>query len=224
MGTKTITKESLLIEIDNKTNAMLKLGKHLTAISPNIEPFDLLLISIVNRTVNLNSAFTSLSRANNFIAAAPLVRINLDSLLRIYASYLTNYDNNTFAKKVMGGLQINKMKYKNTKDYLHDSRIVKELKEVKGMDWVEKVYLAGNSFVHFSDSVFYSSQKIADEKEKTIMVSIGLHDSFINESEKFGATVWMNKIIDSIILQCQIWMYDKCQRYNYNFEDLNNVS
>ena len=68
-------KEDLLQEIENKTNAMLKLGKQLVAITPKLETFDILLISIVNRTVNLNNAFTSLMRSNNFIAGAPLVKV-----------------------------------------------------------------------------------------------------------------------------------------------------
>ena len=68
-------KEDLLQEIDNKTNAMLKLGKQLVAITPKLESIDILLISIVNRTVNLNTAFTSLMRSNNFITGAPLVKV-----------------------------------------------------------------------------------------------------------------------------------------------------
>ena len=68
-------KEYLLQEIENKTNAMLKLGKQLVAITPKLESFDILLISIVNRTVNLNTAFTSLMRSNNFITGAPLVKV-----------------------------------------------------------------------------------------------------------------------------------------------------
>lgn len=68
-------KEDLLQEIENKTNAMLKLGKQLVAITPKLESIDILLISIVNRTVNLNTAFTSLIRSNNFITGAPLVKV-----------------------------------------------------------------------------------------------------------------------------------------------------
>ena len=70
-----LNKEYLLQEIDNKTNAMLKLGKQLVAITPKLESNDILLISIVNRTVNLNTAFTSLMRSNNFITGAPLVKV-----------------------------------------------------------------------------------------------------------------------------------------------------
>lgn len=218
-----ISKESLLTEIDNKTKAMLNLGKQLVAINPNLEPFDLMLLSIVNRTVNLNSAFTNLIRSNNFIAGAPLVRINLDSLLRLYASIISEHDRNTFAKEVRKGVKISTMKLQGTKTAMRDMTLVKELSKIEGMDWVQKVYDAGNSFVHFDNVILFSSQKIASYEERTFIQTIGLHDSFIPESEKFGAVVWMNKIIDSIIQQCQIWMFEKCERYNFNIEDLNNI-
>jgi hypothetical protein len=216
-------KEDLLQEIDNKTNAMLKLGKQLVAITPKLESFDILLISIVNRTVNLNTAFTSLMRSNNFIAGAPLVRINLDSLLRMYASLISPYDRNTFAEKVISGEQIRKMKLGNTNKSLHDVTLVDELSKIEGMDWVKKIYDAGNSYIHFCEAIIFSSQIVQSEEEQTVMQTIGIHDSFVSDSEKIGAIIWMNKIVDSIIEQCQIWMYDKCQRYNFDIEELNKV-
>ena len=216
-------KEKYLLEIDNKTNAMLKLGKQLTAITPKLGSFDLLLISMVNRTVNLNTAFTSLIRANNFIAAAPLVRINLDSLLRIYASIICEFDRNAFASKVMRGDRINKMKLANTKTSLSDFTLVENLSKVEGMEWVPKVYQAGNSFIHFGDTIIHSSQKIVSDEERTIAMTIGIHDNFISESEKLGSIIWMNKIIDSIILQCQIWMLEKCKANGFDFDSLNEV-
>jgi hypothetical protein len=216
-------KEDLLQEIDDKTNAMLKLGKQLVAITPKLESFDILLISIVNRTVNLNTAFTSLMRSNNFIAGAPLVRINLDSLLRMYASLISPYDRNTFAEKVIGGEQIRKMKLGDTNKSLQDVTLVDELSKIEGMDWVKKIYDAGNSYVHFGEAIIFSSQSIQSEEERTVMQSIGINDAFVSDSEKIGAILWMNKIIDSIIEQCQIWMYDKCQRYNFDIDELNKV-
>lgn len=220
---KESSKERLLAEIDNKTKAMLNLGKQLVAISPHLEPFDSMLLSIINRTVNLNSAFTLLIRNNNFIAGAPLVRINLDSLLRLYASIISEHDRNTFATEVRNGVKIRNMKLKGTKTSLQDIVLVKELSKIEDMDWVQKIYDAGNSFVHFDNAILFSSQKIVSDEERTLIQTIGLHDSFVPEEEKFGAVVWMNKIIDSIIEQCQIWMYEKCKRYNFNIEDLNNI-
>ena len=221
MTNKEFTKEELLTEIDNKSKAIINMGKQLSAISPNMEVFDLLLIAALNRTVNISKAFTCLMRDNNFIAAAPLVRINIDTLLRLYASIISEYDRNTFASKVMAGELIKKMKIRGTKKDLTDSTLYLELSKVEGMEWVTDIYKAGSSFVHLEKSHIFSALKIANENERTINMTIGFHDAFIPESEKYGSVVWMNKIVDSIINQSQIWMFEKAEAVGFNIENLN---
>ncbi len=218
-----LTREELLIEIDNKSKAIINMGKKLTAITDKMETFDIFLIAALNRTVNISKAYTSLIRENNFIAAAPLVRINIDTLLRLYASLISEYDRNAFASKVMSGELIKKMKLNGTKTKLDDRTLYLEISKIKGMEWVKDIYQAGNSFVHLEKSHIFSSLKIADDKERTINMSIGFHDAFIPEGEKIGSAVWMNKIIDSIIRQAQIWMYDKAKKIGFDIEQLNHL-
>jgi hypothetical protein len=223
MNYSELTKEQLLTEIDNKSKAIINMGKQLNAISPQMETFNFLLIAALNRTVNISKAYTTLIRDNNFIAAAPLVRINIDTLLRLYASIISEFDRNTFASKVMDGELIKKMKLKGTKKYLRDDTLYLELSKTEGMEWVEDIYKAGSSFIHLEKSHIFSSLKIADDKERIVNMTIGFHDAFIPESEKFGSTVWMNKIIDSIIQQAQIWMYEKAQKAGSDIVQLNNL-
>jgi len=223
MSYKEFTKEQLLTEIHNKSKAIINMGKQLNAITPKMETFDFLLIAALNRTVNISKAYTTLIRDNNFIAAAPLVRINIDTLLRLYASIISEYDRNTFTSKVMGGELIKKMKLNGTKKDLRDDTLYLELSKIEGMEWVTDIYKAGSSFIHLEKSHIFSSLKIADEKERTINMSIGFHDAFIPESEKFGSAVWMNKTVDSIIQQTQIWMYEKAQKVGYDINQLNNL-
>lgn len=223
MNYSELTKEQLLIEIDNKSKAIINLGKQLHAISPQMEMFDFLLIAALNRTVNISKAYTTLIRDSNFIAAAPLVRINIDTLLRLYASIISEFDRNTFASKVMGGELIKKMKLNGTNLDLRDDTLYLELSKIEGMEWVTDIYKAGNSFVHLEKSHIFSSLRIADEKERIVNLSIGFHDAFVPESEKYGSAVWMNKIIDSIIQQAQIWMYEKAQKVGFDIDELNNV-
>lgn len=223
MNYRELTKEQLLSEIDNKSKAIINMGKQLNAITPQIEIFDFLLIAALNRTVNISKAYTTLIRDNNFIAAAPLVRINIDTLLRLYASIISEFDRNTFASKVMDGELIKKMKLKGTKKDLRDDTLYLELSKTEGMEWVEDIYKAGSSFIHLEKSHIFSSLKIADDKERIVNMTIGFHDAFIPESEKFGSTVWMNKIIDSIIQQAQIWMYEKAQKAGSDIVQLNNL-
>lgn len=223
MQYENLSKEELLVEIDKKSKAIINLGKQLTAITPKIETFDFFLIASLNRTVNISKAYTSLIRDNNFIAAAPLIRINIDTLLRLYASIISEYDRNTFASKVIGGELINKMKLGDTKQKLSDFTLYTEISKIENMEWVTRIYKAGNSFVHLEKSHVFSSMKVKDENERLIDMSIGFHDSFVPESEKFGSAVWMNKTIDSIIQQAQIWMYEKAQKIGFDIEKLNDI-
>lgn len=223
MNKETPTKEQLLIEIDNKSNAIINLGKQLFDITPKMETFDILLVAALNRTVNISKAYTTLIRENNFIAAAPLVRINIDTLLRLYASMISEYDRNTFASKVISGELIKKMKLRGTKKDLRDDTLYMELSKIEGKEWVSDIYKAGNSFVHLEKSHIFSSLKVDNEKERTVNMSIGFHDSFVPENEKFGSAVWMNKTIDSIIEQAQIWMYEKAQKVGFDIEKLNEI-
>ena len=222
MEYRELSNEELLVEIDNKSKAIINMAKKLYQISPNVEVFDFFLIAALNRTVNISKAYTNLIRENNFIAAAPLVRINIDTLLRLYASIICEFDRNTFASKVMKGELIKKMKLRGTKIDLRDDTLYIELSKIKGMEWVSEIYKAGSSFIHLEKSHIFSSLKIADENERTVLTSVGFHDSFIPESDKYGSTIWMNLIVDSIIQQAQLWMYEKAQKVGFNIEELNN--
>jgi hypothetical protein len=218
---KTESLIELLDKIDKKSKAIPRLGLKINAITPKVQIFDLLIFSILNRTVNLNKAFVNSMKDNNFIAAAPLVRINLDSLLRMYAARISEYNLNDFAQKVLNGEHIRRMRYYNSREKLYDTFLVSKLSEIKNMDWVKKVYESGNSYVHFCDKIVFSSQQVENKKNRTINFTIGEHDSFISIDEKIGAAIWMNKIIDSIIEQTQIWVLEKCNSVGLNIEKLN---
>ena len=219
--TEIETLDQLLENILKKTKAIPRLGLQIHAITPKIQVFDLLIFSVLNRTVNLNRAYVNSIKDNNFIAAAPLVRINLDSLLRLFAATISEHKINDFATKILGGEQINRMKYYNSNQLLNDSFLVTELSKIDNKDWVKKVYQAGNSYVHFCDKIIFSSQQVSDTKERIVNFTIGEHDNFIPMSEKIGSAVWMNKIIDSIIEQVQIWVYQKCKTVGLDIEKLN---
>jgi hypothetical protein len=97
-----------LIEIENKSKSIINLGKQLYAISTNLFHFDLLIIAALNRTVNTNKAFVSLVKDSNFISAIPLIRINIDTLLRLYASKISEFNRNEYALKILSGTEVKK--------------------------------------------------------------------------------------------------------------------
>jgi hypothetical protein len=211
-----------------KSKAMIKLGKQLHAISPELYPFDLYLIGAINRSINLNKGFVDLMKSNNFISAAPLVRLNLDNFMRLYAARVSIHDINKFASLVMNGKRVSDIRFagkvngKNGQK-LTDNFLKKELSKVEGKEWVQDIYDAGNSFVHLGEVSIGSSRKIISEEERQIGISIGFHDSMIPIEQKQGAVYWMNEIIDSIIEQAQWWMYDKSELHGFDYESLNDI-
>jgi hypothetical protein len=216
-----LSKSELLNEIEKKLKSIIKLGRQLEEITPDLEMFDFYLIAALNRTINISKAYVQLIYDNNFLAAAPLVRINLDTLLRIYASLISEFDRNTFAHKAMSGNIIGKMKLNGTNEFLTDKTLYTELSKIDGMYWVSDIYKAGSSFVHFEKSHIFSSLNISDKENRIVKMTIGFHDSFIPETEKKGSAVWMNKIIDAIVVQTQLWFFEKAEKVGFDIEKLN---
>ncbi|MDC3403084.1 hypothetical protein OAX38_02710 [Flavobacteriaceae bacterium] len=212
-----------LIEIENKSKSIINLGKQLYAISTNLFHFDLLIIAALNRTVNTNKAFVSLVKDSNFISAIPLIRINIDTLLRLYASKISEFNRNEYALKILSGTEVKKMKHYNSKSKLSDYFLHTEISKIEGMEWVSHLYNIGNSFIHFEKSHFLSSMKITSEDDRTISMSIGYHDSFISDNDKKELVNWMNLTIDKIVEQTQIWILEKCEALNFDIEKLNEL-
>lgn len=223
MTPKKIDKEVTLTSIDNKSKAIINLGNQLSLVSPKLHPFDMFLIGVLNRTVNLNKAFTTLIRQKNFIAAAPLIRISLDSFMKLYAARISEYDLDTFTFKVMAGEHIRNMKLKKSKQKLTDKYLVDELSKIEGMNWVKSIYDAGSSYIHFADSGIFSSQTPVNKGNGTISLSIGFHDDFIKEENKIVSIFWMDKIVDEIVWQAQIWIKEKSEMTGFDINKLNDI-
>lgn len=211
-----------------KSKAMILLGKQLHAISPKLYPFDLFLIGAINRSINLNKGFVELMNSNNFISAAPLVRLNLDNFLRLYAARISVHDINTFSSLVMNGKSVRDIKFYGevngkSGQKLTDNFLKNELSKIKGKEWVKDIYDAGNSFIHLGDVTINSARKIISDEERTVGLTIGFGDFMIPIDQKQGAVHWMNEIIDSIIEQAQIWMYEKSKEFGFDYESLNDI-
>ncbi|MBN8664553.1 MAG: hypothetical protein J0L83_08275 [Chitinophagales bacterium] len=199
--------EELLENLDLQIKLITQLGKECLEIPPGFYMFDIYTIGILNRSVNIIKGFSDLIRSKNFIAAAPLVRVHVDTLLRLYAPQLINFNVDEFAKLVFSGTPVRNIKDISNKN-LTDTYLVSKLNQVSGFDWVQKVYDTGNAFIHFSDQTIFASMK-PQQTEMHVNFTIGLHDNFISDSEKHGSVFWMNKITEGIIILTNGWVDQK---------------
>jgi hypothetical protein len=88
---------------------------------------------------------------DNYISAASLVRLQLDSAVRFTALWLVA-DPEDFAKQVPSGQLINKLKDRDGQRIM-DAYLVKKLNE--RYPGVDQCYEDGCAYVHFSDAHFY---------------------------------------------------------------------
>lgn len=195
-----------LDSLDKISKSLIQTGKTMLE-THAVYPFDLYCGAILNRTINLNYGFIGQTRDDNFISSAPLVRISLDSLLRLFAAYQVDYNIDDFAKKVIEGMSINNMKDKSgarmTDSYLADS-----LSKKRGFNWVRKIYNTGNEYVHFtSQHIFASIELNHATKEVNGLVAKG--DAFIPIDEKIWAAKAMIQITVGITMYILKWTEHK---------------
>ena len=122
---------------------MLKAGE-----SKGYSP-DLYIAAVINRSVNLLKGIRSHVEDRNIICAAPLVRIHLDSIIRLYAMTLVN-DKNDFLIRVMNGERIPNIKDRDGKP-MHDGYLVDKVSSLDpSLTTLKELYEKTSGFVHFS--------------------------------------------------------------------------
>jgi hypothetical protein len=166
-------------------------------------------LPLLNKVFNINRAYICLIKDNNFIAAGTLVRIQLDVLLRIFASTIIGYNVDEFAKKLLSGEQLNNMK-DSSGNLMKDGYLAKELNNYEGFNWVKYAYDKGNLYVHLTPHSLYASSKL-DDNERNIVLTIGPNDSFVSDDEKYAATMIMNQITSGILHFVSIWILHKVE-------------
>jgi hypothetical protein len=84
--------KTVILELDKELESLaafedklLELSLAIMKADEKFYPVDLIANAVIKRSLALIAGFCTLIRAKNFICAAPLVRLHLDSLLRFSA-------------------------------------------------------------------------------------------------------------------------------------------
>ena len=144
---------------------------------------DLVVLGLVDRNIALVEAIPPLIETRNLHAIAPLLRIQLDGLLRLHAFRLVE-NSESLASHVMKGESLTRYKCPTLKKkQLTDRYLVDTLKN--DLPWVEEMYTRLCGWVHFSDSHVFSAVT-QGETDGSIYVGIGSYrqripdDTFTN--------------------------------------------
>lgn len=110
---------------------------------------DLVFSGALRRAFSLTRGFFDLVGDENYISAAPLVRLQLDNAIRTVAVIHVD-DAANFIRHVAKGKRIDQLRDRNG-HRLTDKHIVDHLVANENLPWVRRVYQEGSRFVHLSD-------------------------------------------------------------------------
>ncbi|GAA1719546.1 hypothetical protein [Brachybacterium phenoliresistens] len=148
-------------------------------------PTDLLVIAMIQRSYGVVDALIDAVDSYNIHAAAPLLRLQLDTLFR--AHYAASGNSDELAMRLLEGKEFRRMKDSEGKT-LNDGRL-KDL-AAAAHPWAPEVYDKTSGWVHFSLSHMLATVQVSGKSE--LFMGVPLQPHVIPESlwqEVYGASI-----------------------------------
>lgn len=133
---------------------------------------NILMTSVLNRSLSLIEAFKTLLPSNNLMALNSLIRLQIDNCIFIYGVKML-FDAGHSIDEIGGAIIKDNKRlsdYKIGKNKLYDTYIISELSNKYDCK-IEDAYNFYCRFVHFSDSALISSSQVSDEDIFSIELS-----------------------------------------------------
>lgn len=164
-------------------DAHLQMAKLVTeAHGDDLYVFDLLAIAVLNRSMCILRAFCDLILAENFIVAAPLVRLQLDNCLRFSAGWLVD-DPHQFALSVLEGKRIDRLRDRRGK-LMTDRYLVDTLSQREPR--LRSLYDATSGYIHLSEKHMFNCMSASPE-ELSSQMKVSDRDAYVTEDLRLEA-------------------------------------
>lgn len=142
---------------------------------------DLFLLGALRRTVAQSRGFRDLMRARNFPCAAAILRLQIDTAMRVNALALVE-DVEQTCSAVLKGEQFNRLKDRS-RTKMSDAHLRRKLADAH--PWTSKVYEETSDFVHLSGRHFGTSIARMDDATRTVHFQIGGEDPMRPDADYF---------------------------------------
>src|SRR5690554_2989514 len=173
---KNVTEEDLFLIIEDLIEVeklLLKEAKIFLRME-FINTTDLYHSAIINRAISFIRGFKLLASENNYISSVPIIRMQIDNCLRLYAGSIVA-DYSVFYYEYLKGTHIRNLKDMNGKR-MTDSYLVKQLDEV--FPGIQNLYKNTSGYIHLSNKHSFLHTEIVDGSEKKISARVGYFDFF----------------------------------------------
>jgi hypothetical protein len=169
-----------------------------------IYPIDLFVLAGIKKTLSINKGYISQLKEDNYVCGAALLRIQIDSALRLHASTMVK-DTGKFVSDYMDGKPINQIRDKKGRQ-LTDTYLHTEVS--KAYPWITSLYKESSGFVHLSEKHFFATfSKASGESKHQFILSD--KDEFIPDTVKVDATLAMLFVNFLIVDICTSWLHFK---------------
>lgn len=188
-----------LAEIERLGDELMKQVARSMTMEKDFTSSDMFMLGAVRRTLAQSKGFSQLISARNFPCAAAILRMQIDTAMRVYALYcMTNRD--SCCQALLGEQKFNTLKGADGQK-MTDANLRKNL--AKHYPWINSIYEATSDFIHLSGRHFYNSISNLDEETRTIHFSISGNDPDRPDTaynEILGAFLAVSKLVNSLLL------------------------
>jgi len=166
-------------------------------------PLDFLAMAVFKRALAVAGGFRVLVKEANFLCAAALVRLQMDSALRFVAASLVD-DPHALALRVMAGEHVRKIPDRHGKK-MTDRHLLDEIAKVA--PWARDAYDKASGFVHLSDVHMFSP--VTRVGSRKIGLSIGEQDPHVHPSRWIELVSTFNAATDLVVWVLESWTQTK---------------
>ncbi|MBE0534564.1 MAG: hypothetical protein IH624_02765 [Phycisphaerae bacterium] len=168
-------------------------------------PLDLLSTAVTHRAMCLISGFCDMIAKENFVCAAPLVRLLIDCLLRFYAAWLVD-DAHELAIQVLAGTDLRRIRDRGG-NKMTDRYLCEQL--AQEYPWIKGLYRQTAGYVHLSSKHFFNTIREVHEEDRSITTAIGESDTSIAPEIYEEAVDAMLQVSTAVLRYLHGWGYTK---------------
>lgn len=168
-------------------------------------PFDFLAYSAINRSLCLMEGFALLLTAENLVAAGPLVRLQLDSAIRIFAWTLVDSPH-TYAMNIISGVPPKKQKDRSGKQ-MNDGYLVDKLEDKRS--GARALYDFSSGYVHLSNRHYENSSRAVNITDPEIELKVSARDKYVRPEHYTAAIQAFAESTDILFAYIDEWIRNR---------------
>lgn len=172
-----------LKRIEQLEDELVRKGASIVGAGADLSHADYFIFGALRRTLAQARGFRDLINARNFPCAAAILRLQLDTAMRVNALSIVD-DVDAACRSVLDGEQFNRLKDRDG-NKLSDAHIRKTLAQTHA--WISPVYERTSDFVHLSGKHFEVSIARTDDETRMAYFQISGDDPQRSEETYFEA-------------------------------------